>query len=671
MNWKHLLFVVALACLGFAGIGSSSALAAEPLKYQFKGVTEPTYEFTIRAELPDSIETHTGMITYNIKSVDPANGQIRLSYTSEMRTDTQQKRPDNRHRFPGFPPMHSPFGPAPQASPDILISPQGGVIRSNRADDASQLPHLLGFTWQLLLQPLAEDGASTWKTQRTIALYTKTEQKRWPPPAPWERQADDRVDRSAHETITYTLGQANGSVIPVQRDYDLSTDEKAGSAPVLRQSGTGQFLFDTKSGLIQSLDMKLTIEVNQENVTIKIPVTVSARMFAPEELAKLKAKREADFAAAMAQAAQSAAANKENEQGLAVAARTPEVGGLLGAKGGSPFARAKENAQVIGFRYSMSNWAGEGVLRDFEPLYEKPASKEEGKIDEVAKDGYVVAGMIVAHAQYPNAVQIIFARMKDGKLDMATAYQSKWLGVPKGSSRTQLAGKGERVVGTFGRKGLNINTIGLMVADPAAAAAVGNAQAPTEVVAAETAPAGTSAQTGTYKLVGMPKDLAEQLKRIKPMWQKTTGKPTEILAGMRGASKKGDQGGILLSRGQRLTTPVSYKAPATFRIVCMSEHKDLRVGYAADQIIFNWEMNPDELRLDGGPAGGPRKEDFGRLPANEWVALEIAVRGSDITIYVNGKQRYRGFGDFSTVNEPFTLTAHGGDLTVASVCVVR
>ena len=546
------------------------------------------------------------------------------------------------------------------------------MIRSNRADDASQLPHLLGFTWQLLLQPLAEDGAPTWKTQRTIALYTKTEQKRWLPPAPWERQADDRVDRSAHETITYTLGRANGWVLPVQRDYDLSTDEKAGTAPVLRQSGTGQFLFDTQSGLIQSLDMKLTIEVNQENVTIKIPVTVSARMLAPQELAKLKAKREADFAAVKVQAAQSAAVREENEQGLAVSVRTAEVGGLLGAQGGSPFARAKENAQVIGFRYSLSNWAGEGVLRDFEPLYEKPASKAEGKIDEVAKDGYVVAGMIVAHAQYPNAVQVIYARMKDGKVDIATTYQSKWLGVPKGSSRTQLAGKGERVVGTFGRRGLNINTIGLMVADPAAAAAAaGKANAPTEGVTAMTAPAGTPALTGTKASAAMPKDLAAQLKRFEPLWQKTTGKPTEILAGMRGASTKGDQGGILVSRGQRLTTSASYKVPATFRIVCMSDQKDFRVGYAADQIIFNWEMNPDELRLDGGPADGSHKEDFGRLPANEWVALEIAVRGGDIAIYVNGKQRYRGFADFSTVDDPFSLTSHGGDLTVASVCVVR
>lgn len=479
MNWRHLVLAAALGALGFVGIGTAPALAAEPLKYQFNGTKEAVYQFTIRAEMPDSVETHTGMISYDIKSVDPANGQIQMSYTSEIHTNTQQKHPDNRPGFPdtAFPPPFS-WGAAPQASPDILIGPQGGVIRSNRTDDESQLPHLLGYTWQLLLQPLAEDGAATWKTQRTIALYTKSEQKRWPPPPPWERQADNRVDRSARETITYTLGQPDGSVLPVQRQYDMSTDEKVGDSPVLRQSGQGKFLFDTKAGLIQSLDMKLTIEVNQENIAIKIPVTISARLLPAEEVAKLKTQRTADITAARAQHARDAAVRAENEQGLTQSKKTAEVGGLIGAQGGGPVARAKANTPVIGFRYAMGSWAGEGVLHKFDPLYEKPASKDDEATDELAKDGYVVTGMIVAHAQYPNAVQIIYARLKDGKVDIKDTYRSKWLGVPIGNSRTQLAGKGEMVVGTFGRTGLNINTIGLMVADPDAKPGAVRVEAP-------------------------------------------------------------------------------------------------------------------------------------------------------------------------------------------------
>jgi hypothetical protein len=60
-------------------------------------------------------------------------------------------------------------------------------------------------------------------------------------------------------------------------------------------------------------------------------------------------------------------------------------------------------------------------------------------------------------------VQILFARFKDGKVDLKDSYKSEWIGTPTGGPTTQIAGHGEIVVGTCGRKGLNMDALGLVV----------------------------------------------------------------------------------------------------------------------------------------------------------------------------------------------------------------
>ena len=56
----------------------------------------------------------------------------------------------------------------------------------------------------------------------------------------------------------------------------------------------------------------------------------------------------------------------------------------------------------------------------------------------------------------------------DAGLDVKDTYQSAWYG-HVAESQHQLAGKGERVIGTFGRHGRMMDSMGLVVIVPAAA----------------------------------------------------------------------------------------------------------------------------------------------------------------------------------------------------------
>jgi hypothetical protein len=124
---------------------------------------------------------------------------------------------------------------------------------------------------------------------------------------------------------------------------------------------------------------------------------------------------------------------------------------------------------------------------------------------------------------------------------------------------------------------------------------------------------------------------------------------------------------VALTSRSRLTTKLKFKPPVTFRLVLLSDTKDVRLAYGMDQLILNWEMNADELRLDGGPAGGRHQKGMGRLPANKWTTVELTVKPDEMVLTVDGADRLRTKADFSKVDEPFSLT---GEVRVRSITQV-
>jgi hypothetical protein len=104
MELKVLRAAAVLIAAGVMQFLAQQALADGPLKYQFKGMNEACYQVSIKADLPDSVETKTGTIIYQIKAGDPANGQIAFGYSSHFSDQSQSKTPNN-NRFPSPPPM--------------------------------------------------------------------------------------------------------------------------------------------------------------------------------------------------------------------------------------------------------------------------------------------------------------------------------------------------------------------------------------------------------------------------------------------------------------------------------------------------------------------------------------------------------------------------------------
>lgn len=121
---------------------------------------------------------------------------------------------------------------------------------------------------------------------------------------------------------------------------------------------------------------------------------------------------------------------------------------------------------------------------------------------------------------------------------------------------------------------------------------------------------------------------------------------------------------------QRATTPQSFEPPVEITIVAKTDSTNLRIGYAADQVIFNWELNPHELRVDGGPADGQHKAGKGLIPVNKFVTIKWIVTAQKQTVSVNGEQRFEHNGDYSHIYKPVTVfPAANSHVTVKSIKV--
>ena len=127
---------------------------------------------------------------------------------------------------------------------------------------------------------------------------------------------------------------------------------------------------------------------------------------------------------------------------------------------------------------------------------------------------------------------------------------------------------------------------------------------------------------------------------------------------------------IVLRGDAHLTTPQSYRPPVEITVVAKTDSTNLRLAYAADQIIFNWELNQSQLRVDGGPANGLHKDGAGRIPKGKYVTVRWVVTTTHQSIYVNGRLRYNHEGDYSQINRPVSVfPANGSTVSVKSITV--
>ena len=133
----------------------------------------------------------------------------------------------------------------------------------------------------------------------------------------------------------------------------------------------------------------------------------------------------------------------------------------------------------------------------------------------------------------------------------------------------------------------------------------------------------------------------------------------------------GRQGSPLkLKKGEAATTKATFKPPVEILIEAKTHTTNLRIGYAARQVIFNWEHIGDELRIDGGPAGGKHKGGAGAIPRDKYVVIRWLVTPTKQSIFVDGQLRYEHEGDYSQIDNPVSVFgAEGSEVTVKSIKV--
>src|SRR6185312_7454977 len=130
--------------------------------------------------------------------------------------------------------------------------------------------------------------------------------------------------------------------------------------------------------------------------------------------------------------------------------------------------------------------------------------------------------------------------------------------------------------------------------------------------------------------------------------------------------------GVVLKGSDKLISPNSFHPPVEITIIAKTDSTNLRIGYAADQVIFNWEENLDQLRVDGGPAGNRQADGAGRIPKDKFVMIQWQVTPEHQAIYVDGKLRFEHSGNYSRIDNPVSIfPASGSVVTVKSISITK
>lgn len=128
--------------------------------------------------------------------------------------------------------------------------------------------------------------------------------------------------------------------------------------------------------------------------------------------------------------------------------------------------------------------------------------------------------------------------------------------------------------------------------------------------------------------------------------------------------------GTVLKGSDRLETTETYQPPVEITVVAKTDSTNLRLAYAADQVIFNWELDESQLRVDGGPASGQHRAGAGHIPAEKYVTITWIVTPTAQSLYADGQLRFEHKGDYSQINRPVgVFPAEGSTVTLKSVSV--
>ena len=140
---------------------------------------------------------------------------------------------------------------------------------------------------------------------------------------------------------------------------------------------------------------------------------------------------------------------------------------LVGGRGGGPFEEIPgSKSLLVGFNVTTT-----GIVKSLQPIYStkrraflgSTCGRPAGKPTTImAKKGYVVGGIVAKGGLRVDGFKVIFMRLKGTSLDTKDSYESDWIGGRGGGAEATLGGDGRLVVGIFGRRGDDLDCVGLV-----------------------------------------------------------------------------------------------------------------------------------------------------------------------------------------------------------------
>ena len=128
--------------------------------------------------------------------------------------------------------------------------------------------------------------------------------------------------------------------------------------------------------------------------------------------------------------------------------------------------------------------------------------------------------------------------------------------------------------------------------------------------------------------------------------------------------------GIVLEGADKLTSPDTFRPPVEITIVAKTDSTNLRIAYAADQVVFNWEAEIDQLQVNGGPADSQHIKGVGQIPKDKFVTIRWLVTPKHQAVYVDDQLRFVHCGNYADIRRPVSVFPSGGSVvTVKSIAV--
>lgn len=313
-----------LLILSLISVSAAQEAPAPKLRYDVKPGTSFAYEVNISVDLPDSEDKMHGIINYTVKS--SGEEQIEFVYSGSVQSSEKKKAAPatNGPRRggpggPGGPERFGPRGPLFGSNPITGLTHQTNEVRMAKTGQfvtvkgTSHLPYLLGQLSLLPFERLSKEPQKTWEANigALIEESSKSDSRTPGPPRLSNNDDKNKKTTAGGETLRYEIQKQDGAKVTIKRTCNLQTAPIEGKNVKLQLATGGTFEFDTDKGLITVYESKGKLSIQQDNVSVDLPLQVNFKLLSDEERRQIEQKKQDQIAAAKQQQEDAAAKLKQ------------------------------------------------------------------------------------------------------------------------------------------------------------------------------------------------------------------------------------------------------------------------------------------------------------------------------------------------------------------------